>query len=174
LAVPVSGGLLSAANLRNRANSEASVLVGSRIQAKRPAQVRFLFWRESSADGSRTLAQASFVYAAELRSGFGHLPLNRVRRTDAPYDRTMKARSEVRFPSSAADVEVAPRRQEGRCCRRPLQIAVMAKQYRDEAQILFVPAVVQRALIAPLAATVRDWATPRSILATPPSPGPPA
>src|SRR5213593_1389201 len=34
----------------------------------------------------------------------------------------------------------------------PLQIAVMAKEYRDEAQFPLVPAVVQRALIAPLAA----------------------
>src|SRR2546422_1953992 len=34
----------------------------------------------------------------------------------------------------------------------PLQIAVMAKEYRDEAQFPFLPAVVQRALIAPLAA----------------------
>ena len=34
----------------------------------------------------------------------------------------------------------------------PLQIAVMAKEYRDEAQFPLVPAVVQRALVAPLAA----------------------
>jgi mannose-6-phosphate isomerase-like protein (cupin superfamily) len=34
----------------------------------------------------------------------------------------------------------------------PLQFAVMAKEYRDEAQFPFVPAIVQRALIAPLAA----------------------
>jgi hypothetical protein len=34
----------------------------------------------------------------------------------------------------------------------PLQIAVMAKEYRDEAQFPLVPARVQRALIAPLAA----------------------
>src|SRR2546430_127435 len=34
----------------------------------------------------------------------------------------------------------------------PLQIAVMAKEYRDEAQFPLVPAIVQRALIAPLAA----------------------
>jgi mannose-6-phosphate isomerase-like protein (cupin superfamily) len=34
----------------------------------------------------------------------------------------------------------------------PLQLAVMAKEYRDEGQFPFVPAVVQRALVAPLAA----------------------
>lgn len=34
----------------------------------------------------------------------------------------------------------------------PLQIVVMAKEYRDEAQFPLVPALVQRALIAPLAA----------------------
>jgi mannose-6-phosphate isomerase-like protein (cupin superfamily) len=33
----------------------------------------------------------------------------------------------------------------------PLQTAVMAKEYRDEGQFPFLPAVVQRALIAPLA-----------------------
>src|SRR5438128_12081109 len=45
---------------------------------------------------------------------------------------------------------------DGKLSRRgfphPLQIAVMAKEYRDEAQFPLVPAVVQRALIAPLAA----------------------
>ena len=45
---------------------------------------------------------------------------------------------------------------EGKLSRRgfphPLQIAVMAKEYRDEAQFPLVPAFVQRALIAPLAA----------------------
>ena len=45
---------------------------------------------------------------------------------------------------------------DGKLSRRgfphPLQIAVMAKEYRDEAQFALVPAVVQRALIAPLAA----------------------
>jgi mannose-6-phosphate isomerase-like protein (cupin superfamily) len=34
----------------------------------------------------------------------------------------------------------------------PLQIAVMAKEFRDEGQFPFVPAVVQRVLIAPFAA----------------------
>jgi len=45
---------------------------------------------------------------------------------------------------------------EGKLSRRgfphPLQIAVMAKEYRDEARFPLVPTVVQRALIAPLAA----------------------
>ena len=45
---------------------------------------------------------------------------------------------------------------DGKLSRRgfphPLQIAVMAKEYRDEAQFPLVPTVVQRALIAPLAA----------------------
>jgi len=34
----------------------------------------------------------------------------------------------------------------------PLQIAVMAKEYRDKGQFPLLPTVVQRALIAPLAA----------------------
>jgi len=45
---------------------------------------------------------------------------------------------------------------DGKLSRRgfphPLQIAVMAKEYRDEAQFPLLPTVVQRALIAPLAA----------------------
>jgi mannose-6-phosphate isomerase-like protein (cupin superfamily) len=45
---------------------------------------------------------------------------------------------------------------EGKLSRRGfphlLQIAVMAKEYRDEAQFPLLPTVVQRALIAPLAA----------------------
>src|SRR5438093_879714 len=45
---------------------------------------------------------------------------------------------------------------DGKLSRRgfphPLQLAVMAKEYPDEAQFPLVPAIVQRALIAPLAA----------------------
>jgi mannose-6-phosphate isomerase-like protein (cupin superfamily) len=45
---------------------------------------------------------------------------------------------------------------DGKLSRRglphPLQIAVMAKEYRHEAQFPLVPAIMQRALIAPLAA----------------------
>ena len=45
---------------------------------------------------------------------------------------------------------------DGKLSRRgfphPLQLALMAREYRDEAQFPLVPTVVQRALIAPLAA----------------------
>jgi hypothetical protein len=59
---------------------------------------------------------------------------------------------------------------EGKLSRRgfphPLQIAVMAKEYRDEAQFPLVPTVVQQALIARSQRSVCGAATARSILAT--------